>query len=196
MTAKAPPVPNRPFRFSLGQYLEMGNRGYFDHARVELIHGEIVEMSPMNWPHHICVGLVTDALAAAFPADHFVDVQQVFPIPNSPLGSAPQPDVAVVPGARRDYADHPTAAVLIVEVSHSTLTFDLRTKAELYATANVPEYWVLDVEGRELHVFRDPHPLPLPQDLATTAYATHLTFGPDAAVSPLAATVRVADLLP
>jgi hypothetical protein len=61
----------------------------------------------------------------------------------------------------------------------------------------VPDYWVLDVDGRRLLVFRDPEPLPA--GLGATAYRTRLAFGPDEAVAPLAApgaAVRVADLLP
>jgi Uma2 family endonuclease len=85
----------------------------------------------------------------------------------------------------------------VVEVSDATLFYDTTTKAELYATANVPEYWVLDVANKQLHVFRDP--VALPAGLGATAYATHLTLNPGDVVSPLAApaaTIAVADLLP
>jgi Uma2 family endonuclease len=69
--------------------------------------------------------------------------------------------------------------------------------AEVYATAGIADYWVVDVDGRRLLVFRDP--VPLPQGLGGSAYRTHLTFGAGDSVSPLAvptAVVRVADLLP
>ena len=197
MTAQPPPVPSRPFRFTREQYYEMGRLGYFDHARVELLYGEIVEMSPMNWPHHIGIGLVSDALARAFATGFFIDVQQSFPISNSTLGLAPQPDVAVMPGARRDYIDHPTVAALLVEVADTTLAYDTTTKAEMYATAGVPEYWVLNVENRQLHVFRDP--APLSAALAAVAYRTHLTLAPTDTVAPLGAphaSIPVSDLLP
>jgi len=199
MTAKPPPAPLRRFRFTRDQYYELDRLGYFDHKRVELIYGEIIEMSPINWPHALGVKLVTDVLAAAFAAGHFVTVQQAFPVPSEPVGSAPQPDVAVIPGGPRDYTVHPTAAALLVEVSVSTLDYDLTTKAELYATAGVPEYWVLDVENRQVHVFRDPASLPLPKELAATAYRSHGTFGVADRVSPLAAphaSILVGDLLP
>ena len=81
--------------------------------------------------------------------------------------------------------------------SDNTLFFDTTTKAELYATAGVPEYWVIDLQNRRLLVFRDP--VPLPAGLGATTYRTHLTFDPADSVCPLAApavTVRVADLLP
>ena len=79
----------------------------------------------------------------------------------------------------------------------SSLFFDTTTKAELYATAGIPDYWVIDLENRQLLVYRDP--VPLPAGLGATAYPTHLTFGPNDCVSPLAvptASVKVADLLP
>jgi Uma2 family endonuclease len=199
MTAKPPPVPPRPFRFTRDQYLEMDRLGYFNHKRVELIYGEIIEMSPVNWPHALCVGLLGDVLPSAFGAGYWVSLQQPFWIPNTLPASLPQPDATVIPGSRRAYTDHPTVAALLVEVSSDTLSYDLTTKAEMYATAAVSEYWVLDVENRQLHVFRDPQPLPLPTDLAATAYRTHLTLLPTDRVSPLAvpsASILVSDLLP
>src|SRR5262245_23741804 len=138
MTTKAPARPDRPFRFTREQYYEMGKLGYFDGKRVELIYGEIVEMSPVNWPHHLAVRLVAEVLARVFATGFFVDSQQPFPITGTPLVSEPEPDVAVIPGKLRDYTDHPTVAALLVEVSDATLFYDTTTKAEMYATANVP----------------------------------------------------------
>jgi Uma2 family endonuclease len=197
MTAKPPTRPDHPFRFTRKQYYEMGERGYFEGKRVELLFGEVVEMSPINWPHALGVKLVTDALAAAFATGYWLNVQQPFVVPNGNPGSEPQPDVAVIPGAARDYTDHPTAAALLVEVADSTLAKDTTTKAELYATAGVADYWVLDLDNRQLHVFRDPQPLPAA--LGTTAYRTRLVLGPADRVAPLAApgaAVLVGDLLP
>ena len=197
MTAKPPPIPPRPFRLTREQYYEMGERGYFDGKRVELIYGEVVEMSPTNWPHTLCLGLVSEALARVFASGYWVSQQQPLPISSATLVSEPEPDVAVIPGTRRDYTDHPTVAALLVEVSHATLTYDLTTKAELYATAGVPEYWVLDIENRQLHVFRDP--APLQTELEATAYRTRLALAPTDRVSPLAApaaSILVSDLLP
>ncbi len=194
MTAKPPPIPPRLTR---EQYLELDRLGHFDHRRVELIYGEVVEMSPINWPHALGVDLVSQALTTVFAVGFFVRMQQAFPVPSEPIGSMPQPDVAVISGAPRDYTDHPTTAALLVEVSASTLAFDTTEKAEMYATAGVPEYWVLDVENRQLHVFRDP--APLQAELEVTAYRTRLTLAPADRVSPLAApnaSILVSDLLP
>jgi Uma2 family endonuclease len=199
MTAKPPPRPDQPFRFTREQYYEMGERGYFDGKRVELVFGEIVEMSPIKWPHALGVKLTSDALTPVFAVGFWLHLQQPLALPGVVPGSEPQPDVAVIPGSPRAYSGHPTVAALVVEVADTTLSYDTTTKAELYATANVPEYWVLDVVSRELHVFRDPRRLPLPEDLGATAYKTHLTLGPADRVAPLAvpgASILVSDLLP
>jgi Uma2 family endonuclease len=111
--------------------------------------------------------------------------------------SEPEPDVAAYPGRFEDYTDHPTTALLIVEVADTTLSRDTTTKAEVYAEAGIADYWVLDLVGRELLVFRDPEPQPV--GLGANAYRTRVTFGPNDTVTPLAAPgspVKVADLLP
>ena len=86
---------------------------------------------------------------------------------------------------------------MVVEVADTSLFIDTTTKAELYATAGVPDYWVLDVTNRQLHIFRDP--LPLPAGLGTTAYRTHQTLNSTDTIAPLAAPnhiITVSDLLP
>lgn len=193
MTAKAPTRPERPFRFTREQYHEMGRRGFFDGKRVELIFGEVVEMNPINWPHVVGCRKTAELLERAFAGVAWVGRGD----PINLTHSDPQPDVAVISGRFEDYSDHPTTALLIVEVADATLANDLTTKAELYASASIGDYWVLDVENRQLHVFRDPQPLPT--GLGTTAYRTHLTLGPPDRVSPLtasSASVLVSDLLP
>jgi Uma2 family endonuclease len=187
----------RPWLWTREDYYKLGELGFFDGKRVELIRGEIVEMSPINRPHANAVGLVDDAVRLVFAIGFHVQVQQPFWVPGAKPGSDPQPDVAVIPGARLDYPDHPTVAALLVEVAEATLSYDTTTKAELYAEAGVTDYWVVDLVNRQLLVFRDP--APLPAGLGAVAYRTRLALGPADAVAPLAApaaAVRVADLLP
>jgi Uma2 family endonuclease len=194
MTTKPPTPPARPFRFTREQYYEMGARGDFDGKRVERIRGEIVEMSPINWPHVVGCRRVAVWLERAFAGSAWVSRNEQ---PLALTDSDPQPDVMVVAGRFEDYTDHPTTALLVVEVADTTLANDTTTKAELYATAGITDYWVLDVENRCLHVFRDPQPLPA--GLGATAYQSHLTLGPTERVAPLAApgaSVLVSELLP
>ncbi len=193
MTTKPPAIPVRSFRFSREQYHRLGELGFFDGKRVELIRGEILEMSPINWPHQLGKIKLARALSSAFAGIGWVNEQG----PLAAGDSEPQPDVAVIPGHPEDYAEHPRTALLVAEVADTTLADDTTTKAELYATAGIADYWVLDLNGRQLHVFRDPQPLP--HALDATAYRAHDVLQPTDSVSPLAAptaSILVADLLP
>jgi len=126
---------------------------------------------------------------------YYVRNQQSFDVGTA---NDPGPDLAIVPGSEDDYDTlPPTVALLIVEIAASSLPLDATKKAELSATAGVPEYWVIDLEHRQLIVFRDPQPLPA--ELGAIAYKSHRTLEPADAASPLcapAASVLVSDLLP
>ena len=100
----------------------------------------------------------------------------------------PEPDFAVIAGTPRASSGHPTTADLVVEVADSSLDFDTNEKRLRYARAGIREYWVVDINGRRLLVYRDPQ---------AGDYATQQALGPADAVSLLAASaaVRVADLL-
>lgn len=193
-----PPVPvspPQPIRWTIAQYRELYKTGLFNDVKTMLIHGEVYVVG-MPGPRHT-LGVTRSArhLDRIFAVGSHVRRQDAF---NIGTANDPGPDLAVVPGEPEDYPDSvPTTAHLVVEVSDSTLFDDTTRKAELYATAGVRDYWVLDLDGRQLLVYRDP--APLPTGLGATAYRSHQAFGPDAVVSPLAAptaTVRVADLLP
>jgi Uma2 family endonuclease len=151
-----------------------------------LIDGVILEQGPMNPAHATTLGLVADALRTVFGAGWRLRQQ-------SPLVLGrdldPKPDLAVIAGTARGSSGHPTTADLVVEVADSSLAFDTNEKRLLYARAGIREYWVVDVNGRRLLVYRDPQ---------SGNYASQQALGPADAVSPLAApaaVVRVADLL-
>jgi len=184
----------RPMKWTREQYYKLSELGYFEGKRVQLIFGEIIEMGNQNRPHALAIGLVLDVLQVVFAGVGFLEVQTPQPTDDSDS----EPDVRVVAGKRRDYPDdHPRSALLVVEVADTSLFYDTTTKAELYATAGIADYWVLDVENRQLHIFRDP--VALPVGLGATAYGTHITLDATFTVSPLAAPsaiIAVADLLP
>jgi Uma2 family endonuclease len=188
-----PSVGPSPWKWTRDEYYRLGELGFFNGRRVELIFGEIIEMSPIGWFHRVGCRKTAEFLERAFHGVAWIDRAE----PINLTDSAPQPDVSVMLGKFEDYVAHPTTALLVVEVSDATLDFDLTTKAEVYATATIPEYWVLDVNARRLHVFRAP--VPLPAGLGATAYRTHDVIEATGTVSPLAApnaVVAVADLLP
>lgn len=186
-------LPPRPFKFTREQYYQLGEMGYFQGRRVERIRGEIVEMSPINWPHQRTKTAISDALRATFAGLGWVNEQGPVTLPTSD----PEPDVAVYRGKMLDYTDHPTAAdtLLVVEVADTSLFYDTTTKAELYAEQGIAEYWVADVTAKKLLVFRDPAPIPA----GGHAYRTVLTLTVGDTVTPVnspAHTLAVAGLLP
>jgi Uma2 family endonuclease len=194
-TVQANRVGPQPYRFTIEAYRKLGATGLFHDMKTMLIDGELFAMTFPNPPHDTALNLAYDFLRIAFPSGHHVRNQQGFDIGTD---NDPGPDLAVVTGSIRDYANiTPRTAVMIVEVADSSLFIDTTTKAELYATAGVPDYWVIDLENRLLHVFRDP--VALPAGLGATAYRTHLTLEPKDSIAPLAApkaSIQVSDLLP
>ena len=183
-----PPAPAgpRPLHWKCAEFHRFGDLGLFEGRRAMLIDGVILEQGPMNPPHAITLGLVDEAIRTAFGTGWWVRQQSALILG---LDTDPEPDLAVVPGRPRDYAGHPSTADLVIEVADSSLNFDCNEKRLLYARAQIIEYWVVDINGRRLLVYRDPQ---------AGDYATQRALGPTDAVSPLAApaaTVQVADLL-
>lgn len=187
--ARPSPAPQhdpQPRLWTVDEFHLMGEHGFFEGRGAKLMNGVVIEEGPMNPPHAVAGEKTEDAIRAAFGAGWRVRVQKPLVLGQT---TDPEPDVAVVRGAPA-LGPHPTTANLVIEISDTSLKFDTTEKLALYATAGIADYWVLDVNGRRLHVFRDP---------AGDAYATHLTLGEAESVAPLAApaaTVRVADLLP
>src|SRR5438132_273068 len=173
-SSRPAPAGPRPLRWMCAEFHRFGDMGVFEGRRAMLIDGVILEQGPMNPPHAITLGLVEEALRTAFGAGWWLRQQ-------SPLilgqDTDPEPDLAVVPGRPRDYTSHPTTAALVVEVADSSLDFDTNEKRLLYARAGIREYWVVDINGRRLLVYRDSQ---------AADYANQLTFGPADAVAPLA----------
>ena len=194
---------NRPLLSLVGQAFpggtfeerhNLGDLGVFEGRRASLINGQIVEEGMMNPPHAIAMELTTRVITIAFGEGWRIRSQ--LPLVFDDLNS-PQPDFAIIRGSVRGATGHPTTAELVIEIADSSLNYDTTVKAELYATAGIPEYWVIDLEGRNMQVFRDP--VPLPKGLGATAYQSHTTLAATDTVSPLAVTtqsIRVADLLP
>lgn len=194
MPAVAPPVTEpTPRRWTREEYYRLGDLGFFQGQRVELIEGEIMVLSPQNWPHTSTVARVDQALQRVLGSGFWVRTQ--FPLNLST--SDPEPDISVVAGRLEDYSDHPTTALLIVEVSESNLAYDRRTKTSLYARAGIPDYWIVNLVDKQVEVYRDPRPDP--SQPYGHGYASVTILVPPAVVAPLAApqaSLAVAELLP
>jgi hypothetical protein len=169
---------------------------YGPEERLELIEGEVIEkVTPQMMPHAIGVTLSADRVRLVFGEGFHVRVQLPMTIGTR---NQPEPDVAVITGAVRDYLDaHPTTAVLIIEVSDSTLRYDRTTKAALYARAGIADYWILNLVDRVLEVHREPAAMTdMPLGHGYRSITRHT---PTDSVVPLAAPqslIAVADLLP
>jgi Uma2 family endonuclease len=146
-------IPRR--RFTREEYYLLGAMGFFRGERVELIEGDIIQMSPVSAEHVTCVHRMFQWLLQVF---HDATVRMQSPLN---LGdSEPEPDIAVVPGKAGDYAHaHPTTALLVVEVAQTSLEYDREVKAPLYARAGIPEYWIVNLDGQCIEVYRDPAPM-------------------------------------
>jgi Uma2 family endonuclease len=190
---KSPSMP-RARRWTREEYARLAEQGYFRRQRVELIEGEIVQMPAMKNLHAIGISLTERELSMAFGPNFWVRPQM--PLILGPR-SEPEPDVSVVPGQPRDYTDHPTTALTLVEVSDATLAYDRGKKGRICARAQIPDYWILNLLKRQLEVYRDPQPDPLRP--GQFFYAQRTILGPGEFVTPLAAPgarIAVSDLLP
>ena len=192
------PVENgslRRWRWTSAQYEQLAELGFFEGRRVELIDGEVIEMAAMGDRHWLALALVPEALRSVFSSGYFLNVQAPIRISEQ---HEPEPDVAVFTGNARDYAGRiPDSAVLVVEISLSTLDFDRGNKANLYASANIAEYWILNLQENQLEVYRRPEAWP--EVPFGWRYRNRSLYRSTDTVSPLAvpnASIHVGDLLP
>jgi Uma2 family endonuclease len=178
-------------RWTVEDYHRAGDAGVFGpEERLELIEGAIFCVSPQSPPHAAASDLAASELRRALQSSYLIRGQKPLTLNAE---TEPEPDIAVVRGSARDYVrHHPTTALLVVEVADSSLASDQRAKAELYARADIPEYWVLNLPHRQLEVSRDPDPV-------AGQYRTTSVLAETETVSPLAAPsaiIAVRDLLP
>lgn len=178
------------------EFQRAGDLGLFGpEERLELINGEIYEKVTQNSRHATGVLLSEEAARRIFGIGYSVRSQ--LPLALGGRGQ-PEPDIAVVTGSARDYAQaHPTDAVLVIEVSDTTLDFDRTTKAAAYAQAGIADYWIVNLVERILEVYRQPTSMP-GQSLGFH-YRSILRLAEGESISPLSApnaTIAVADLLP
>jgi Uma2 family endonuclease len=140
-------------RFNLTQYYELGEHGLLD-KRTELLEGIITDMEPIG-PWHANVGDILARLFNKQAQDRF-RVRVQYPI-NLGQMSQPQPDLVLYrPGVWRMQHPGPADISLVVEISDSSLSFDLHPKLALYQAAGIQEYWVIDLKAKQLHRFVAP----------------------------------------
>jgi Uma2 family endonuclease len=145
----------RPKRWTTEEYDALVATGLLDRMHIELVYGELIEMAPMGDRHAMGIKIGTYALIRAFPPD-YATVQVQCPL-KIPPGNEPEPDFAVIEGPARLQGRHPTTALLIVEVSDTSLRYDREVKGAIYAEAGVKDYWIVNVIEDCVEVYRNPH---------------------------------------
>ena len=195
----APLLPNKPEanpfggrRFTRAEVERLEEQGFFEGRRYELIDGELIDKMGQNPRHAHAIRKIVAALLKFFDP---LRIQNQSPIEAAVADretSLPEPDVSVAADLKHDEERrfaHGEEILLASEVSDTTLRFDSRRKAVLYARAGVREYWILDINGRGVIVHRQP---------VGDAYTNVQFIGEHDSVSleGQAESIRVADLLP
>lgn len=142
-------------KWSVTDYHHMIDSGLLDERQVELIAGEILEMSPEGLEHTFHCDDIAEYLR--WQLQGLAKVRESHPI-TLPDHSEPELDIAIVKLPADQYRrrhPHPEDIYWLIEVANTTLPKDLGLKQELYAAAGIPEYWVVDQQHAELVVFRD-----------------------------------------
>jgi Uma2 family endonuclease len=143
-------------KWTVDEYHQMIAAGILDDRQVELLNGEIIEMSPEGEPHAFKSNEAFKYLLRIL--ENLADVRAEKPI-TLPDQSEPQPDIAIVQLRGREYLTHhpyPENIFWLIEYSDSSLSKDLEIKRKLYAAAGIPEYWVVNLQKSQLIVFRNP----------------------------------------
>ena len=137
-------------RFTVQEYHRMAEAGILhEDDRIELIDGELVEMSAIGTRHFSCVNRLNHLLVGSVGDDVIVSVQNPVRLNDY---SEPQPDVALI--WTRDYSESlptPEDVLLLIEVSDTTLAYDRGLKlSRRYARAGIPEAWIVDLQGEKI----------------------------------------------
>ena len=144
-------------RWTVAEYHRMAEVGLLhEDSRVELIDGEIIEMAPIGSFHGGNVNRFIRLFSKVVGDKAIIAAQN--PVVLSGYAE-PQPDLAILRWRGDDYeqsSPHPEDVLLLVEVSDSTLRYDRDVKIPLYASHGIPEVWLLDIQNRQLEIYREP----------------------------------------
>jgi Uma2 family endonuclease len=177
-------------RFTVDEYHWMGRVGIFcEDARVELIDGDIIDMSPIGDRHVACLICLTDLFSDRLRGRASISVQNPVRLGER---QEPQPDLVLLRRLQRRRRTTPTAddVLLLIEVADSSLAYDRRTKVPMYAHAGIAEVWIVNLDHDRVEVYREP---------AGDRYASMTTYERDGVLSLLAfpdITIRCEEILP
>ena len=139
----------------LKDYHDLIDNGILINKNVELLDGELIEMSPESPLHSYVTRTGSDYLREILRG--FAVVTEAHPITLT--NSEPEPDLAIVKLPSTAYKNHhpfPEDIFWLIEISNKTLDYDLNDKKRIYAQEGINEYWVADINSRQLHIFLTP----------------------------------------
>ena len=152
----APPVESI-FHWTVEKYHQLIDTGILGETdKIELIRGNIVQMSPINPPHAAAVDTLARAFYKKLPDDVLVRVQNPVTLSED---SEPEPDIALVRMAEHRYRKrHPSVddILLVIEVANSSGEKDRHSKIPMYAQARIEEVWLVDLRQKQLWAYLDP----------------------------------------
>jgi Uma2 family endonuclease len=187
-------VPTGPRRktWTRLEVAALAESGVLDVERLELVEGELFDKMGKNRPHINTQHRIIKILIGVFGIDRVTQESAIDVHESDRPSSEPEPDVVVTGRDSESFQSPPQPAdvLLLVEISDTTLRFDLRNKAALYARAGIAEYWMADLNGRTLIVHREPR---------LGAYDSVVSYDDSKFLTPLAApghSIAVGSLFP
>ena len=167
-------------RWTAAEYHQLSDLGILNpDEKTELIDGQILLMAAKGTPHTTALRLLAGLFDDLLKPDRSTCIITQDPIQLND-SSEPEPDLVIVKGRILDYTKHhpyPEDIHLVVEIADSTLKQDCQVKDQLYASAGISEYWVVDLKNRQINIFRNPN---------LTGYAERLILSEPNKFSPLA----------
>ncbi|AVH63694.1 Uma2 family endonuclease [Nostoc sp. LEGE 12447] len=147
-----------PKRFTIDEYHRLIELEFLKESdRIELIRGELIQMVAKGTPHTVCGSILCRQLDRLLGDRAVIRGQDPITLPNQ---SEPEPDVAVARGKDEDYLAHhpyPEDIFLVIEISDSTLDYDQTTKLKIYAEAAISDYWIVNLNVRQLERYSQPY---------------------------------------
>lgn len=177
-TIAAQPTTTQPKLWTVQDYYRMSDLGILNpEERTELIDGEIFLMAAKNPPHSAITKTISDYLRDLIRGKADIRIQEPVHLSDR---SEPELDIALVRIESRNYVERhpiPEEIFLIIEVADTTLNFERNRKAANYARAGIADYWIVDVNGGRIFVFRRP---------SGEKYLEKTVFEKDGVLTPLA----------
>jgi Uma2 family endonuclease len=144
--------------FTIDEYHQMIELGFLkEDDRIELIKGELIQMAAKGKLHSVCSSILCRQLDRLLGNNAVIRGQDPITLFNK---SEPEPDIVIAKGTDEDYLSHHPYAediLLVIEISDTTLNYDQTIKLSLYAEAGITNYWILNLQAKQLECYSEPY---------------------------------------